>query len=185
MSDAFPPPVPQAPQPPPATPPAYVAPAGAYTAGPYGYAYPQGGYAPPAPPVKRSGLLGAVALVLALAALIVPSIVGSIAGYEIGTQLGSVDPELLDRLSNSDDLRVLAPVREQVLWAEIAFWSGTAVGLWALIQGIIAIATRRGRGTAIAAVIVAVLAPGFFFAAVFTALMFGAATGAIATYGGI
>lgn len=37
---------------------------------------------------------------------------------------------------------------------------GTLLGVWALVQGIIAIATRRGRTFGIVAVIVAFLAPG-------------------------
>ncbi len=37
---------------------------------------------------------------------------------------------------------------------------GTAFGVWAIVQGIIAIATKRGRGFGIVAAVFAFLAPG-------------------------
>ncbi len=70
-------------------------------------------------------------------------------------------------------LALLSPVRGLVLWAEIGFWAGTVLGLWALVQGIVAIATRRGRGQGIAAVIVAAAGPILYGVAVTAAVIVG------------
>lgn len=186
----LPPPVPQAPQPafpapasgqqaPPAYgQPAYTPPTGAYAAGPAGYAGLHGSFVPPAAPVRASSALGIVALVLALIALLVPSVIGGIAGFEVGKGIGLIDPEVLDA-PDSIDLSLFAPVREQVLLLEISFWLGTALGLWALVQGIVAIARRRGRGAGIAAVVIAVLAPLLYVTVVIVVLAGGVAAGAI------
>ena len=75
-------------------------------------------------------------------------------------------------------------MRDQVLWAEVSFWAGTALGVFALVAGIIAIVKRRGRGPGIAAVIVAVIAPGIYFGVLTTLLSLGASAGALSTFGG-
>jgi hypothetical protein len=79
--------------------------------------------------------------------------------------------------TSTDDLRVLAPVRDQVLWAELSFWLGTIVGIAAIVIGIIAIAKRRGRGTGVAGLIIAVLGAAIFFIVLVSALAAGSAAG--------
>ncbi|QOC29143.1 hypothetical protein IC744_01500 [Microbacterium hominis] len=79
----------------------------------------------------------------------------------------------LENLSDDQVLALLSPVRGLVLWAEIGFWAGTVLGLWALVQGIVAITTRRGRGQGIAAVIVAAAGPILYGVAVTAAVIVG------------
>jgi hypothetical protein len=47
---------------------------------------------------------------------------------------------------------------------------GTLLGLWALVQGIVAIASRRGRGWGVAALILAVAAPMITFVVYFVVI---------------
>ena len=128
--------------------PTYAPPPGAYAAGPAGYQSVAGPYTPPPSP-RGPSAVGIWALVLALAALLIPSVIGAVSGYAIG--FGLAESGALDYLDGDiDSLAFLAPVREQVLWAEIAFWLGTVLGVWAIVQGIVAISRRRGRGQGIA-----------------------------------
>jgi hypothetical protein len=100
------------------------------------------------------------ALVASLAAVAGASLVGAIAAWRVGLGAGRA---LASRPIDADfDWSVLTPVREWVLAGEIAFWFGTVVGLWALVQGVVAIATARGRGAGIAAVVIAALGPVAF-----------------------
>ena len=80
------------------------------------------------------------------------------------------------------DLSFLSPVREWVLLGEIAFWGGTVLGIWAIVQGIVAVAKRRGLGTGIAAIVVAVVAIFIFGTVVYAAGIAGVATGASLGY---
>ena len=138
--------------------------------------YPQYGafLAAPTRRVDRSAL-GVVALVPALVATVVAPVLGAVFAHPIGIQLGkalAMDPDF-----RPTDLSVLSPVRDIVLFAEIGFWAGTALGIWALVQGIIAIATRRGRGAGIAAVVIAALGPVLYGVAVLVGYTTGIAAG--------
>ena len=176
-----PPPRPPAPQQPfgsspwgtPPRPPAPVQPAPSPFAAPYATA-PQGSF--PEPAARRARTVGIIALVAAVLAAVGASVVGAIAGFQIG--LG-IDPASFSASRPTDDLSFLSPVRTWVLVAEIAFWVGTALGVWGLVQGIIGIVSARGRVPAIIGVIVAVLGPVVFFTAVFLGVATGA--GAAAT----
>ncbi|MCI1019443.1 hypothetical protein HWD99_12475 [Microbacterium sp. C5A9] len=121
---------------------------------------------------KRSSLLGILALVFAIAAAVVIPIIGGIVGFEIGTRL----PSGLDT-NDPDLLTILSPARDQVLWAEIAFWTGTVLGIAAIVAGIIAIRRKQGRGAGIAAIVVAVLGPIVFWVGIVIALSAGTASG--------
>jgi hypothetical protein len=174
---AGPPPVPSPPYGPPngyLAPPSYAPPAG-YAPPPQGY----GPWTPQAPGNPAGGApananpagLGVVALILAIVAAVIAPLAAAIAGFQIGVGTG----DQLGTMSGSDvDWSILSPVREWVLLAEVSFWAGTVLGIWAIVQGIIAIAKRRGRGPGIAAVVVAVIGPllygvalwGFFAAGV-------------------
>jgi len=151
---------------PPAAPPGYQAQGPAapvYQAPPGALSGPAGGYgapfAPASPPRRGSGL-GRVALLLALLASVVLTIVGSVLAWQVGHGIGSsTDLSSLESRVAAQDLSLLTPVRDLVLWVEITSWAATALGIWALVQGIVAIAQRRGRAPGIAAVIIAVIGP--------------------------
>jgi hypothetical protein len=123
-----------------------------------------GGYAPPRT-APGSRTLGAVAFILSLAAALVAPIVASVAGLRIGSGIGYEQLMALSTGSDSEGLLLsaLTPVRGDVLVAEIAFWSGSVLGIWAIVQGIVAIATRRGRGFGVAAIVIAAIGPVVFF----------------------
>lgn len=173
-------PVPNAAQPPAGWP---APPAGAYApppgyAAPVGYAAPGATSAPAfgaAPPAKRSATLGIIALVVAIVATAGASIFAAIASFSIGLGAGK---GIATRPIDADfDWSILTPVRDWVLLGEVSFWVGTALGVWALIQGVIAIVTARGRGAGIAAVVVAALGPVAFGAVVQGFLTAGLAAG--------
>lgn len=126
-----------------------------------------------APPSRT---LGIVALVLALVALVVSPLVAGIAAFRVG--LGTGREVALLPAAAEWDWALLSPVRDWVLLGEIAFWAGTVLGTWALVQGIVAIARRRGRGLGIAAVVISVVALGAFVVGGWTALFVGLASGA-------
>lgn len=158
-----------------AAPPAYQsAPPGAYQVPVGGYSAPAGDYQAPATEPKKSGMLGILALVAAgIAALIIPIIAG-FTSFEIGTRLpGGFDA------TGSDALAALAPARDQVLWTEIAFWTGTVLGIAAIVIGIIAIVKKKGRGAGIAAVVVAALGAVVFWVVVGVMLPAGVAAGLV------
>ncbi len=178
------PPAYQAPQAPPAPPtyqgaPAYpavpasqAAPPGAYQVPVGGYAVPVGSYAVPEAAPRASGFLGILALIFAIVAAVVTPIVVGVAGFEIGRRL----PEGISTTSD-DILSVLSPARDQVLWAELSFWTGTILGVAAIVIGIIAIRKKQGRGPGIAALVVAVIAPMIFFVVLTVAFSTGGAAG--------
>lgn len=161
----------------------------AYPSAPVGYypgSYPQGYAAGPSPttaPAKQPGGLGLTALLLALAAAVIAPIMGAVAAFQVGN--GSWSWSRMETMPSSAwaDLSFLSPVREWVLLGEIAFWAGTALGIWAIVQGIVAIVKRRGRGTGIAAVAVAVVALFIFLTVVYAAGIAGIATGPSMTSG--
>ncbi len=179
----------------------YASPAPGHTAPPQGYASPAPGFAAPAQsysqghaapqgspaavaqpayggplaaPARGKGV-GIVALIAGLIAFVGATVTVSIAAYRIGLGAGR---DLVTGTPSADfDWSVLAPVRDWVLLAEISFWAGTALGLWALVQGIVAIATGRGRGAGAAGVVLAVLAPISFAVALSVFLGAGLAAG--------
>lgn len=95
---------------------------------------------------------------------------GAIASFAVGTGTDAADFEATPTWNG---LGFLSPVREWVLLGEVSFWIGTGLGIWAIIQGVVAIATGRGRTAAIVAVVVAVLGPVIFFAAAAIGLALG------------
>ncbi|WP_322411830.1 hypothetical protein [Microbacterium invictum] len=132
---------------------------------PTGYLPPSGfapgqGWEPSSPKPIRGAALGLTAFLLALAAAVVAPAVGGVGGYFIGA--GTGERLLAGTLGTDFDWSLLSPVRDWVLLAEIGFWSGTLLGVWALLQGIVAIARRAGRGWGIAAVVCAALGPVIF-----------------------
>lgn len=131
-----------------------------------------GTYAVPETAPRPSAVLGVVALVLSLVAAVVPAILVGISAFEIGRVL----PQGVTT-TTSDDLSLLSPARDQVLWAELSFWLGTILGIAAIVLGIIAIAKKKGRGAGIAALVVAVVGVVLFFIVLVTALAAGSTAG--------
>jgi hypothetical protein len=127
---------------------------------------------PPAPPQPRA--LGVTALVLALVAVVGASTVLAVALVAIGAGVGP----RLQGFTPDGGLALLSPVRDWVLVAEIAAWSGAVLGLWALVQGIVATARRRGRGAGIAAIVIAAAGPLVAGAAALLAVLAGIASAA-------
>ena len=89
-----------------------------------------------------------------MGAAILAPLVAAIATFSIG--LGAGREIALNPMDVDFDWSVLTPVRDWVLVAEISFWVGTVLGIWAIVQGAIAIVANRGRGLGIAAVAVAI-----------------------------
>ncbi len=121
-----------------------------------------------------------MAMCAGIVAALVPWICGAVAGFQIG--LGAGAALALLPAEAQTDLSVLSPVRDWVLLAEVAFWAGTVLGIWALVQGIIAIARRRGRMQGVIAVVTAAL--GVLLFALATAVGLAAGAGAGSTLGG-
>ena len=157
---------------------AYSAPPGAYQVPVGGYAQPAGGYSVPETAPRRSGLLGVLALLFSLVAAVVTPIVVGVATYEIGRRI----PEAATRVDDFDSLAWLSPARDQVLWAELSFWTGTILGIVAIVIGILAIVRKQGRGQGIAALIISGVGPVIFFLVVLVALTLGGAAGAAGLY---
>lgn len=156
---------------------------------PYGqYPYPAAYPVQSVPQPARPATLGIVALILGGIALVGPTVMAAIFGwqvsYEIGSGLGFLpDGSGLTSLEGFTDLAFLTAVRGSVLGLEVAFWIGTVAGIWAIVQGICAIAMRRGRGQGIAALILGVVAPmvafGVLYVVFLAGFMAGAADGAV------
>lgn len=161
----------------------YQAPPGAYPVPVGGYQAQTGsGYEVPSAQAPASSSLGLLALIAGLIAAVITPIVAGIMAYQIGF---AVPDAVTDGTIDAGSLAILAPVRDQVLWAEISFWVGTVLGIFALVAGIIAIVKRRGRGLGIAAVVVAALGPVIYWIVLIFLLTIGASAGAMSTFGGI
>lgn len=110
----------------------------------------------PAGPV-RSKRLGFVAMVLGLGVFVGSVLASVLMGIAAGPYAvtGSSGFNVYLRLDSGDPvesgLAVLAFVHVLV---------GTGLGLWAMTQGIVAIATDRGRAYGVVALVAAFLAPG-------------------------
>jgi len=113
--------------------------------------------------------------VLALVATVGAGLLGAIAAFNIGLGAGKGLANL--PAGGSWDWSILTPVRDWVLLGEVSFWIGTLVGVWALVQGIVATVTGRGRATGITAIVVAALGPIVFGGVVQGFLTAGAAAG--------
>lgn len=150
-----------------------MAPQGAAAAPAPGYGYPARSVSP-----RHAGRgLGVAALVIAVLAVVGSSLAAAAAAFGIGTGTGR--EIAMQPLGTDFDWTLLTPVRDLVLLAEASFWVGTALGVWALVQGVIAIVKDRGRGFAIAAVVIAAVGPIVFFVVLwgFLAAGYGAGSG--------
>jgi len=159
----------------------YAPPQGYSYAPPQGYAPPPQGYGPyvplpPSAPTSAGRGLGVVAFVLAVAATLGTTIVACVAAFRIG--LGTGREITLRPMDVDFDWSTLAPVRDWVLVGEVAFWAGTVLGVWAIIQGIVAVVKNSGRGWGIAAIVIGAIGPIAFLLGVQALLVAGFASGA-------
>jgi hypothetical protein len=114
-------------------------------------------------PKRKKKTVGVVAFVLGLLSVVI----GVVGGYVMGSALANSDAisqlvptdgstpdqgQLQQQLMN--DPAVISQIGTGGVIAGVA----AVLGLWALVQGIIAIATKRGRGWGVFAVILAVVA---------------------------
>ncbi|PZE94644.1 DUF4064 domain-containing protein [Curtobacterium sp. MCBD17_008] len=121
--------------------------------------------------VKRKRTLGVVAFGLGVVALVLGAVGGWLFGSGIGASesfrelmrsggSGTVDQQQMSQELMSDPA-VMGAVGSALVVAGIGF----VIGLWALVQGIIATATGRGRVWGVLAIVLAVLAGIVFFVA--------------------
>jgi hypothetical protein len=158
----------------PAVHPAYAPPPG--YSGPYPIgAYPGAVAAAGTQAARGGSRLGVIALIAALGAAVLAPIGAAVSAFNIGLGTGLEIAQL--PLDMDFDWSILTPVRDWVLLAEISFWVGTVLGIWAIVQGIVAIVTRRGRGAGIAAVVVGALGVVVFAVALQGFLTAGLAAG--------
>ncbi|RKT36452.1 hypothetical protein DEU34_0966 [Microbacterium sp. AG1240] len=148
---AYQPPTPGDSAPPPA--PQYSAP-GSYPAAPSNYPAAPSDY--PTEKPKGSNKLGLIAFVVALAAVVIGSIVAYLGGQSLGTLIEYTGT------SGTVDANDLPPAAQQIAASGgLLTFAGFAVfgvlALWGFVQGIVAVVKKRGRGWGIAAIIVAVL----------------------------
>lgn len=132
-----------------------------------GYAAPPAGYAASASPTRPQGSnrLGLIAFVVSLLAVVIGSILALFGGIQSGSLAqfaGAVDS------SGNVDAAALPAAANQIALAAgalsvAAFLVWGAFALWGLIQGIIAAVKNRGRGWAIAAIILSVIGGGIVF----------------------
>jgi hypothetical protein len=108
-------------------------------------------------PVARSRRLGRVALFLALVALIGSLTVSIIVGLQAGPYTVRTGSGFMMNLDFSSTVPGEAGL---ALLSALGWVGGTVLGVWAFIQGIVAAATNRGRAAGVAAIVIAVLAPG-------------------------
>jgi len=121
---------------------------GSYQEAPQGYSYP--------PAVQaRSPMMGRIALLLSVLALVagVVSGVGMGEGYGLLIQQGAVDIN-----SGDVDPSKLGDMSGVGIWVMLMM-GGFILGVVGLILGIVAMAQRRGRGTGVGAILVAIVAP--------------------------
>ncbi|PZF60056.1 hypothetical protein DEI81_13570 [Curtobacterium sp. MCBD17_013] len=123
-------------------------------------------------PSRRLGVIALIAGIVALA-------LGIVGGIVFGQGLVHI-PGLADQIRSGggvvDQSELQAKIRQDpsvlagIATGGLLALVGTAFGIWALVQGIIAIAKDRGRVFGIIAVVVAVLGP-IAFGAVYTAVV--------------
>ncbi len=123
---------------------------------PPAYVPPPGYVLTPVVAAPRSSRLGLVAMCIAIfvfVATIVVSILIGIGAAPFAVQDGSGFHYYLEVGSSN-------PTESALAVAELVQgFAGTALGIWALVQGIVAVATRRGRRFGVVAIVLAALGP--------------------------
>jgi len=117
-------------------------------------------------PKRKKKTVGVVAFIVALLALALAVVAGIVFGNAFGGS-SAIRDSLLDGSAATEsgqrDLQQQLMDDPNMLTSSagggIAAIIGTVLGLWAIVQGIIAIITKRGRAFGVVALIVAVVAP--------------------------
>ena len=111
----------------------------------------------PAPIPARTTRLGLVAMIAAIAVFVVSLILAGTLGSAAGPYSIRNDGGFSFQFNVGDPNPAINALAIAMLLHVLL---GTGVGLWALIQGIVATATNRGRRFGIIAIVLAGLAPG-------------------------
>lgn len=120
-----------------------------------------------APGTQQNSLLGIIAVGLVAAALVSSLIaIGPMLNVVAQILATTTDP------ANIDSTYLQQLIMEQAPMAGILLNVGSLLGIAGLVTGIVATATRRGRGWGIAAIIGAVVAP-FIVVIVMVAMLMG------------
>lgn len=136
-------------------------------------------YAPPpprsdpayVPQQQKPKTVGVIALCVSLIAAIVGPLAAGFFSFwmveHIGTQIGKAE---LD----AGDLIAAGWAGSNLYgWADRVFWFATALGMWGFVQGIVAIASNRGRWPGVGAVVVSIFGPLLYFAAAWIGIQIG------------
>jgi hypothetical protein len=128
---------------------------------------------PANPRPKGPRTLGLVAFIVAVIAVLAGTLITYAAMYSVGGIGHYVDIAQLVKTGKSIDAssapagarRIVAAAND---WALIGFAAWAILGVWAVIQGIVAIVRRRGRAWGVAAVIIApvgyvIVQVGYYF----------------------
>jgi hypothetical protein len=121
----------------------------------------QGGWAPG--DQKRPRTVGVIALVAGIIALAL----GVVGGIVFGNALASI-PGFAHAAQNGDSSGFEQSIENNpsaagpIIISVFIGLAGTVFGIWAIVQGIVAAVTRRGRALGVVAIILAVVAPILF-----------------------
>ncbi len=113
-------------------------------------------------PSARPKTVGRVALALALITLVGTVTLAIVVGVGVpGSASSSADGFTMNFDVNSAD-----PAQANLASLALVQWiAGGFLGFWAFVQGIVAVASRRGRAAGAWAIVIAILAPGIALAA--------------------
>lgn len=107
-------------------------------------------------PKKKT--VGVIAFVVGLAAVVVGIIGGVLLGQAFGGSEAFRESMRSGSSTTTDPSQFEGLLTSSSAVTGIAmFYLGTALGLWAVIQGVVAIATRRGRAWGVVAIVLAVV----------------------------
>jgi len=120
--------------------------------------YPPYGWAQPAAPVQRSRRMGVTALVLAAAVFVLSIVASVVVGMAAGPLATRTSTSFNFNTANLTEAQAEAFAPAGALMG-LQLLLGTAIGITALVLGIVAVATKRGRPFGIVAIVLAGAAP--------------------------
>jgi hypothetical protein len=109
-----------------------------------------------APPAPRSKRLGLVALVLAIVVFVL-SVSASILIGVIASPYATVTGSSFNFTANFNDPNPVVAALGVAMTVHVMI--GTLIGGWAIVQGIVAVSTKRGRAFGVWAIVLATVAP--------------------------
>ena len=120
-----------------------------------------------APPPARTNRLGLIAMIAAITVFVVSIALAIILGSAAGPYSNRTSGGFNFHFNVGDPNPTINALAIAML---LHVFLGTGIGLWALIQGIVATATKRGRRFGIVAIVFAGLAPGLSIVAFFLSI---------------